>query len=196
MPGDRKTSRRSIRIPGFDYSGSSSYFITICTHNRKPIFGKCVADKIHLFKLGELVVAYWSGIPDHFRQVELDEFVIMPNHIHGIIHIHPYRGRGTACRAPTVEEFGQPVAGSLPTIVRSFKSAVTRDWRLIAVDPDYPVWQRNYYEHVVRDREELNHLRQYISHNPMMWNSDPLYGWGIWAKHQYPGYLSRAADLP
>ena len=97
----------------------------------------------------------------------LDAFIVMPNHIHGIII-----RRGTARRAPTVERFGKPVAGSLPTLVRAYKSAVTQGINTLRRTPGDSVWQENYYEHIVRSEAELNRIREYIATNPMRWGSD------------------------
>lgn len=99
----------------------------------------------------------------------MDEFVVMPNHLHGIIVID---GRGTACRARIEESFGRPVAGSLPTIIRSFKSAVSKRINQMRVNPGVPVWQRNYYERVIRDEQELNGIQHYIADNPAKWAED------------------------
>ncbi len=128
---------------------------------------------------GRMVEMVWNEIPDHFPGVSIDVFQIMPNHIHGIVVIAmegrgTEYGRGTACRAPTalVEQFGKPVSGSLPTIVRSFKSAVTRRINEIRNAHGAKLWQRNYYEHIIRDENELNRIREYIVNNPMNWESD------------------------
>ncbi len=108
--------------------------------------------------------------------VELDACVVMPNHFHGIIVVSNDRGtaigRGTARRAPTVERFGQPVSGSIPTVMRSFKSAVTKRINEMHQTPGKPLWQRNYYEHVIRNENELNRIRQYIIDNPAKWETD------------------------
>jgi REP element-mobilizing transposase RayT len=103
--------------------------------------------------------------------VSLDEYIIMPNHIH-LILIIDNPGRGTACRAPTVERFGSPVHGSVPTIIRSFKSAVTKQINQKRDTPGMPVWQRNYFERVLRNKTELNRIRQYIINNPLQWDID------------------------
>jgi REP element-mobilizing transposase RayT len=97
----------------------------------------------------------------------LDAFIVMPNHIHGIII-----RRGRARRAPTVERFGKPVAGSLPTLVGAYKSAVTRGINTLRKTHGEAVWQENYYEHIVRSEAELNRIREYIATNPMRWGSD------------------------
>ena len=118
---------------------------------------------------GKIAFDTWSHIQNHFDQVKLDVFIIMPNHIHGILHIE---NKGTACRAPTFERFGVPVAGSLPTVIRSYKSAVTRKINIVRNNPGAPVWQRNYYEHIIRNEESLNQFRRYIDENPLRWALD------------------------
>ena len=95
----------------------------------------------------------------------------MPNHFHGIIYIESTR-RGTARRAPTIEQFGKPSTNSLPTIVRSFKSAVTKQINQSCDMPGTPIWQRNYYEHIIRDEISLNKIREYIINNPIKWQFD------------------------
>ncbi|MBC7263420.1 MAG: transposase [Chloroflexi bacterium] len=166
--------RRSIRLRGYDYSQAGAYFVTICTQNRECLFGTIADGKMVLNPLGEIAAVCWNAIPVHFRDVELDEYVVMPNHIHGIIVIldrADYR-RGTACRAPTMERFGRPLSGSLATIVRSFKSAATKrinEWRCT---PGAVVWQRNYYEHIIRNEREWDAIREYIYLNPTQWDQD------------------------
>ena len=126
---------------------------------------------------GRVAEACWVAIPGHFPRVELDVFVIMPNHVHGIICIVD-DGRGTACRAPTIERFGQPISGSLPTVIRSFKSAVTQRINKLWKTSDTGgacvarTWQRNYYEHIIRDEQSCNQIRQYIADNPAQWGLD------------------------
>ena len=178
-------NRRSVRIREFDYAIEGSYFVTICTHNKACVLGKLVKAHIELSTLGELVQTCWRQIPSHFEAVTLDEYVIMPNHLHGIIV--KWSDKGTACRAPTdprdpgvaftpivkegrtQERFGRPVTASLATIVRSFKSAVTKVARQQWLWQNKPLWQRNYYEHIIRQSESLEDIRQYIKSNPFRW---------------------------
>lgn len=166
--------RRSIRLKSFDYRHSGPYYVTICAYQRRKIFGEVVLDRVELSELGCLIDQSWMKTSIHHQHVETDAFIIMPNHIHGILWL--MHGRGTACRAPTVEKFGQPVSGSLPTIIRSFKSAVTREWRVRSANPDVRIWQRNYYERVIRNDRELTRLRSYIQQNPLRWEEDKYYG--------------------
>jgi len=161
--------RRSRRLKGYDYSQSGAYFITICTHNRECTFGHILDGEMGLNDAGRIVAEEWMKSADIRNEIELDAFVVMPNHVHGIIVIDC---RGTARRAPTYERFGKPAAGSIPTIVRAFKSACTKRINELRGAPGAKLWQRNYYEHVIRDESDLNRIRQYILDNPARWAED------------------------
>ena len=163
-----KRRRRSIRLKGYDYSQAGAHFVTICAHDKKCLFGDVVNGEMKLAGIGMIADECWRGIPDHFSDTTLDSFTVMPNHVHGILIIR----RGTACRAPTMEQFGRPVANSLPTIIRSYKSAVTKQTNELRKTPGPPVWQRNYYEHVIRNEEDLSETREYITINPLRWDLD------------------------
>ena len=152
--------------------------MTVCTQNKECLFGSIMNGQMLLNPCGEIVQEEWLRTATLRSNVELDEFVVMPNHFHGIIFI--VDGRGTARRAPTFvdiapvrERFGKPVRGSVPTILRSFKAAVTKRINESRSAPWTSVWQRNYYEHVIRNENELFEIRQYIQNNPMKWDLDP-----------------------
>jgi putative transposase len=169
--------RRSVRLKGHDYSRSGAYFVTICAYDRECLFGDVADDGMRLNDYGRVVQACWDEILYHFREVQLDAFVVMPNHVHGILVCTRAEGstptrRGTACRAPTTERFGRPVIGSLPTMIRSFKSAITKRINILRGVPGLPVWQRNYHEHIIRDEGELLRIRDYIVCNPAHWPED------------------------
>lgn len=139
---------------------------------------------MRLDEAGGIVADGWMNTADARDEVALDEWVVMPNHIHGILVIAEDRGtadgRGTARRAPMAERFGRPVPGSVPTIIRSFKSAVTRRINELRQTPGAGLWQRNYWEHVIRDEAECDRIRAYIRDNPTRWEGDRLYtspGW-------------------
>ena len=191
-PDEKK--RRSVRLRGYDYAFRGFFFITICTHDKQPSLADIIDYQPQLSKIGQVVAECWKQIPEHFPRVRLDEWIVMPNHLHGIIVIRnpgsfppPTSGdEGTACRAPTnlealtayetvFEEFGKPVAASLSTIARSFKSAVSKRVREELGTANLPVWQRNYFEHVIRDEDSLNKIRNYIWENPIHWNRDEYY---------------------
>ena len=175
-------NRRSIRLQGYDYSQAGAYFITICsTHNREWRFGEIVDGNMRVNAIGGVVADEWIKTAQIRHDIALDEWVVMPNHFHGILVI---TGTGTARRArtmrraSTVEQFGHPVSGSIPTIVRSFKSAVTKHANELCRTPGGKLWQRNYWEHIIRNELELNRIREYIRNNPARWESDRLYGCG------------------
>lgn len=173
MGRNQARDRRSIRLPEYDYTQSGAYNITICTHARTRLFGEIVDGALCLNRFGEVVEECWREIPDHNHPAELDAFVVMPNHIHGIIVLGQRGpGRGTACRAPT-ERFGEPVPGSLPTLLRSFKSAATTRINQLRGTPGGRVWQRGYYERVIRNERELSAVRRYVVDNPLKWELDP-----------------------
>lgn len=112
----------------------------------------------------------WDAIPDHFAHVSLGEFVIMPNHFHGIMILE-----NDSSRSKAIERFGRPVKGSIPTIVRSLKGAVTRKWNRQNGALKQQVWQRNYYERVIRNQDEYEQIAEYIVDNPMRWAEDVLH---------------------
>lgn len=165
-----KQKRRSIRLKDYDYSQAGGYFVTICTYNWRFLFGNITNEKMIVNNYGKIAIKCWNEILKHFRNIQLDEFVVMPNHVHGILMMIDCRG--TACRALTVEQFGRPVKNSLPTIVRSFKSAVTNKINKMRGITGVSIWQRNYYEHVIRNNDKLYKIRQYIQNNPLKWHLD------------------------
>ncbi len=172
----------SIRLPGHDYSQEGAYFITICTHNRQCLFGNIVDGEIMLNKFGELVKTEWQKTGIIRPNIVIDAFVIMPNHLHGILIINDDYCRDTLQRVSTIgrktnennqiEQFGKPTKNSIPTIVRLFKSITTKQINQIRQTPGIPVWQRNYYEHIIRDTDDLSRIRHYIADNPKNWNND------------------------
>ena len=166
-----KHRRRSIRLKDFDYSQAGAYFVTICTYNKKCLFGKVISGEMQPNECGRVIEEEWLKTAEIRKNVELDVFVVMPNHFHGILVIED-KCRGTVHRAPTLEQFAKPTSGSLPTIVRYFKSAVTRRINDLRGTSYTPVWQRNYYEHVIRNEDDLNEIREYIANNPVKWGLD------------------------
>lgn len=177
----QKHHRRSIRLPNYDYSQSGAYYITIVTWHRECLFGDVVDGEMVLSKFGLVAKQQWANLPNRFPNITLGAFVIMPNHIHGVIVI--MTGRGTAGnlndhdgelsrRAPTHEQYQKPVKGSIPTIVRSYKSSVSYRINLMRGTQDIPVWQRNYYEHIIRNERDLQNKTDYIEANPRLWAED------------------------
>ena len=166
-----KNQRHSIRLKDYDYSQAGAYFVTICTHNKECIFGKVVNGEMVSNEYGRVVEEEWAKTAEIRKKVALDVSVVMPNHFHGILVIVD-KCRGTVHRAPTLEQFAKPTSGSLPTIVRYFKSAVTRRINDPRGTPYMAVWQRNYYEHVIRNEDDLDEIREYIVNNPLKWDLD------------------------
>ncbi len=164
-----KHHRRSIRLQEYDYGTIGAYFVTICTHQRKCTLGFVGEETMHTNAYGRIVEECWTAIPTHFPHVELDAFVIMPNHMHGIVIIHNSVG---ATHASPLRS--GPQSGGLGAIIGSFKSAVTRRNNMLH-DTSAPFWQRNYYEHVIRNADDLNHIRNYIEQNPARWLHDRLH---------------------
>lgn len=162
--------RRSLRLKGYDYKQAGVYFVSMCTLNRTCFFGDIVNGEMMLNAEGQIVAEEWIKTAEIRNNIELDEWVVMPNHFHGILVINECRG--TARRAPTVEQFGKPVSNSIPTIIRSFKSAVTKRINELRNSPGAKIWQRNYYEHIIRNEDELNRIREYITNNPLKWEFD------------------------
>lgn len=156
--------RKSPRLKIWDYTNPSWYFVTICTANHKELFGSVEEDKLKLNSLGKIADFYWNEIPKHYATVELDDYVIMPNHIQGIIIINdiPQR-RVEACLNPTKE--GQK--HSLGNIIGSFKSVVTK-WARINGYSNFE-WQRSFYDRIIRNEKELYRIRTYIRLNPLQW---------------------------
>jgi putative transposase len=183
-------NRRSIRLPGFDYSRPGYYFVTVCIHDRKRnLFGVVVDNRVELNNLGCIVQNEILKTEQMRADVKIDEFVIMPNHVHAIINIYGHC-RGTLQRAPTeqrdgvigseqhapteskTERFGKPTSNSIPTIIRLIKSTITKQINLLRNSPSMTVWQRNYYEHIIRDENFLYFIRKYIQENPENWYND------------------------
>ncbi|HMB15480.1 MAG TPA: transposase [Pelovirga sp.] len=181
--------RRSIRLRDFDYTHVGAYFMTICAWQRECLFGEMVDGVLRLNVFGEIVQKCWVDMPNHFPNVELDVFTVMPNHVHGIIMINdpvgerhaspdfPIRimtqagANGRATHASPLRGAG-PIPRSIGAMVGAFKSAVTKHINHQRNNPGAPVWQRNYYERVIRDEAELHAVRQYINDNPIKWAED------------------------
>ena len=187
-----KHHRRSIRLAGHNYSRAGWYYVTVCTHDKCCLLGTVTNGQMILNEYGKIVNECWWKISAKFIHAKLDKYIIMPNHFHGIIQItNNSRGtatlkakkgtakakEGTACRGPT---FGGSVAGSLSTIVGSFKSAVTKRINQIRRTPGGKLWQRNYYEHIIRDYDDYNHIRNYIVNNPANWDKDENYATSLY----------------
>jgi putative transposase len=155
-----KHHRRSIRLKEYDYSRAGAYFVTICAHKGKSIFGKILYEKISLSKFGRIVRSTWLDLPKHYPHIRMDMFAIMPNHFRGIIFIVGAGFKPAPTKYPLSE------------IIRGFKTFSSRRINEMRHKPGIPIWQRNYYEHVVRNENELNLIREYILYNPLQWRHD------------------------
>jgi len=161
--------RRSIRLPGYDYTQPGRYFITVVTKQRECHFGEISGCAMQENMLGKMVRREWLLLAQRFPNSEIDEFIVMPDHFHGILALIDEPQGATS---PTQEAFGRPVHGSIPTIVRSFKAATTLRARRMLGDSLTQLWQRNYFEHVIQDEHELEAARLYIRENPIHWAED------------------------
>lgn len=172
--------RTSLRLRSYDYSSAGVYFVTIVTHRRAHLFGTVADGKMHLNDEGRSVEQAWNGIGKRFPSVEVDAYVVMPNHLHGLLRLSGSDLVGAplvgARRAPTRPTQSQPP--TLGDIIGAYKSVSTRAYidgvRVNGWRP-FPgrLWQRNYFEHIVRDEASLERIREYIHANPGMWETDP-----------------------
>lgn len=164
-----KYKSHSRRLRHWDYSTPGGYFVTICTHLRKPFFGTIEDDEMNLSPIGEIIDQEWEKTAILREAVELDEYAIMPNHLHGIIMIKPLVE--TPQRGVSVSEDMKAV--TLGTIISQFKSACTR--RIQAVCKSNFAWQSRFYDHIIRDDIDLRRIRKYIQENPRKWELDKYY---------------------
>lgn len=164
--------RKNLRIPDFDYSQPGAYYVTIVTQDRKTLFGQIVDEEMVLNNIGKMVEAVWIAIPGHFPSVELGVFVVMPNHLHGIISIMVGARHAVPQEPSPMEKFGKPVSGSLSTIIRSFKSATTKAFHDLYGNLEDRLWQQGYYDHVIRNEREYEAIYDYIIANPINWEKD------------------------
>ena len=164
-------NRKSIRLRNHDYSRPGYYFVTICTYGRQHYSGNIADNKMSLNHFGETVRQSWLEIPKHFGHVALDTFIIMPNHLHGIIQIH--QRRDVAMQRPYNNYFSRisPKPKSLSAIIRSFKSIVTKTIRQKSPVASF-AWQPRFHDHIIRNETSLKAIRQYIVNNPLKWDWD------------------------
>jgi len=162
-----RQNRRSIRLRGYDYSQAGAYFVTVCAQDRLCLFGGIADGEMRLNDAGRTVQTVWDALPDHYPQVEMDVCVIMPNHVHGIIILAVGAGFKPAPTKPA-----PAMRHGLPEIVRAFKTFSARRINEMRGMPGGKIWQRNYYEHIIRNDDELNRIREYIANNPAQWEMD------------------------
>jgi putative transposase len=188
----------SVRLSNYDYGQNGAYFITICTKNRIHFFGEIVDKEMLLNEIGNLAHQYWQEIPNHFPYIELGNFVIMPNHIHGILIINKNTDNwdnGTLqgdiasvetlqCNVSTSETPPidtiknkkmaeiSPKSGTISSIIRSYKSIVTKHGRFI--EPEFE-WQSRFHDHIIRNENSLINIQNYIENNPANWKQDKFF---------------------
>jgi REP element-mobilizing transposase RayT len=188
--------RRSIRLRGYDYAGGGAYFITICTHCKIPQFGRIVEGEMILNETGRLMQKTWDDLPQRFTTLVLDAFQVMPNHLHAVFVLpgpglhpalaeaagapviepgainHPWDGRGRAS-PPRTGPGAKPRRTSMGDVVGAFKSISTIAVNKFLSRAGTRLLHENFYEHIVRDVDELDKIRDYIVHNPERWMDDP-----------------------
>ncbi len=181
--------RRSIRLKGYDYSSAGAYFVTICLHEKACLFGEVNNAAMILSPIGKIVQDYWLEIPQHFENVELGAFIVMPNHLHGILNIldvgvqyieplqsieplprHIEPQQRIESQPSQKHEYQKIIPKSIGSIVRSFKAAVTR-WCNDNGNKHFK-WQRNFHERVIRNEKELIRISEYVLNNPAKWEED------------------------
>lgn len=181
-PPNPLPNRRSIRLKGYDYSLAGAYFITICTHNRQYLFGEIENGEMKLNEMGQIAHDQWLQIPDRFPNIELGPFSFLPNHLHAILNIlEPTVGAGLA----PARASGQPQGLSLQTqipalgdVIGAYKSLVVHECLKIYKSQNKflgKLWQRSYYEHIIRDQKSFETIAAYIRANPAQWEQDQLY---------------------
>jgi len=186
--------RQSIRLKGYDYSQSGLYFITICCYQRECLFGNIINSQIILNNFGQLIKEEWLKSAEIRKEIEFDDFVIMPNHFHGIVIINQEinsdfmkndvdfqdNNVGANGRSPLQQiQSSRPKISmkpkSISSLIAGFKSATTKKINIIRNTPQNPVWQRNYYDHIIRNDESLARIREYVQNNPLSWENDQLH---------------------
>ncbi|MBI3133385.1 MAG: hypothetical protein HYZ14_01810 [Bacteroidetes bacterium] len=188
-------NRKSLRLKGYDYSLPGLYFVTICTHKKKELFGSVIDKKMILSDGGKIANLCWLEIPDHFPMVNLHAFVIMPDHIHGIIEIMDATPHEVAENFPPLHganvshvmlsksnyfEFHElnhiskpgPSSKNLPSVIRGFKIGVTK-WFRTNTNIEI-VWQRNFWDEIILNKKQYNQITHYIESNPKNWGIDSI----------------------
>jgi REP element-mobilizing transposase RayT len=154
--------RRSIRLAGYDYTRPGAYFVTICTQSRQPLLASVDLAEHALTSIGKVVARCWLALPRHFPNVALDAWVIMPDHLHGILVL----GEGKALPQKSSQRPKGTRPNSLNAIIQNFKSTSTRKVNQLTSTPGAQLWQRDYYERIIRDERAFDTVRRYIENNP------------------------------
>jgi REP element-mobilizing transposase RayT len=181
-----KHHRQSMRLKGYDYSQPGGYFVTVCVHEHACLFGQIISGEMVYSDAGKMVARWWTEINHKFPTVEIDEFTVMPNHFHGIVVIIEPEPVGADLEDLALHQaetdsvrpgVGTHVGVPLHTVVQWFKTMTTNEYirgvRQFGWTPFRgKLWQRNYYEHVIRDQDDLERIQRYIAHNPIGWEED------------------------
>jgi len=179
-------TRKQNRLPNYDYSSTGIYFVTICSNDRKNIFAEfdnknivgtgLVPVRIELTKIGEIIDKQWRDIANHCHNVEIDEFIVMPNHIHGIIIINKQDGANNRIATRTSTRTAARAVPAISNIIGSFKSRCAVEYLTFIKENDLNVsgqiWQRSFYDHIIRNERSLHSIREYILQNPENWVND------------------------
>ena len=163
-------SRQSIRLQEYDYTSDGMYYITLCIQDRRQVLGEVKQGEMYQSVVGNIVQQAWLELPRYDPRISLDESIVMPNHLHGIVMFSPISGRAQG-PAPTNLLIRNPT--SLPDLVQRFKSWTTRQSWKTDCSLVGRLWQRGYYEHIIRNDKDLNRIREYIKANPANWDTDP-----------------------
>jgi len=168
--------RNALRLRGFDSASPGAYFVTVCTHRKACILGSVVDGESRPSATGKIVAAGWQELPDHYPSLEPDSMVVMPNHIYAIVFLPGPVGAGLR-PAPTPHEGSSEGRGegrrvTFSEVLRAFKSHSARRINIVRGTPGAPVWQRGFYEHVVRNEADLDRIRRYIEGSPQRWAED------------------------
>jgi putative transposase len=170
----KKYHRRSIRLPEYDYSEEGAYYVTICVQDRLCLLGKIADGKMELSQFGRIIDECWQWLFKRYSYLHCDAYVIMPNHLHAIMMITDQTCRGgsrtapTECRQDDVDRKRKP----LGRLIGAFKTVSTKQINVLRKTPGQVFWQRNYYEHVIRNDKSGGKIRQYIYENPLFWEHD------------------------
>jgi REP element-mobilizing transposase RayT len=170
--------RRTIRRQEYDYSQRGAYFMTICTHDRECLFGEIINDAVNMNEYGRIIAEEWAALAELRDEIEMGEFVVMPNHFHGIIIFTADidHAVGAIHELPLPhDQQTQRRKMALPKVIGRFKMRSAKRVNLCRNTSGTPVWQRNYYEHIIRDQTDYTRIAEYITDNPRRWMNDSLH---------------------
>ncbi len=172
MSYDYYSNRHSVRLRGYDYAQNGAYYVTICAYEKQKLFGEIRNNIMNVNDLGAILEEEWYKVAQIRNYMILDDYIVMPNHFHGIFFI----SNDSNIQLPYHED-DKPILyqNSLGSIIGGFKAAVTRHCRIILNSPKQEIWQRSFYDHIIRNEDDLNHCREYIIQNPANWNKDEMF---------------------